>query len=377
MTNFTTGFYAKIQSMKIFLILFICLVIVEVIYFQFTKISFDNNKGKVSSLYCKLAGLDNLPKDPVIFVPGIKGSILEKGGEKAWLKARDVIFSRLSLKYEEGDDIKATGVFTGFTFFPYLAEYQPYYGITANLACSANAYLFYYDWRDYPDTNSKKFGELVERVIRETGKKPSIVAHSMGGLIAHGYIKEHPEKIDKVVYVSVPFQPGVSYFDDVNEGAPVGLNSKLLSKEVIFSHPASYLLIPHKGSGRFYGKELMEANTWRDNKFSIFGEDKNVDLNKFQTMLDRVVKYHTLLDTPKNLDNKFLFIVGECHSTVLTIDKDGKRSYVPGDGRVSENSAYPFDNLTNKKKEVFCQTHDKQMSDKDIIRSIFDFLKGE
>lgn len=358
--------------MKIVFSVLVVLFLADLIYLQLTKISFSNYRGKVSYIYYKLAGLDNLPKDPVIFVPGIKGSALEKEGERVWLNFRDVISGGHSLKYSEDDGIEASGVFTGFKFAPLIA-YEPYYRMTANIASAPNGYLFYYDWRDYPDVNSKKFGELVERVIKETGKKPSVVAHSMGGLIAHGYIKEHPENVSKVVYVSVPFQPGVSYFDDVNDGKPTGLNKTLMSKEVIFSHPASYLLMPHKGTNRYYGKELMGANTWRDNKFSVF-KDGEADVEKFQKVLDRVAEYHTLLDTPTTIDNDFLFVVGKCYTTVLTIEKDGSRTYVPGDGRVSENASYPFDNLPNKKIEVFCKTHDEQMNDKQIIKKIFDFL---
>jgi hypothetical protein len=334
------------NGMKTFLILMACLILIEAVYLKITKVSFDNYKGKVSGLYCTLSSLDNLPKDPIIFVPGIKGSTLEKGGERAWLNFSDVVFGGLDLKYSEDDGIKATGVFTGFKIAPFIA-YEPYFKMTANIACAQNGYLFYYDWRDYPDTNSKKFGELVERVIKETGKKPSVIAHSMGGL--------------------------VSYFDDVNEGKSTGLNKSLMSKEVIFSQPASYLLMPHKGSGKYYGKELMEAKTWSDNRFSVF-RDGTADLDRFQKVLDRVAEYHNLLDTPKTLNNKFLFVVGECHSTVLTIDKDGKRAYFPGDGRVSENASYPFDILTDKKIEVFCRTHDEQMNDKDVIAKIFDFI---
>ena len=359
--------------MKIFLIVLIFLILIQVLYSQIAKISFYQNRAKVSSLYCKLASLDNLPRDPVIFVPGIKGSILERQGERLWLRVSEAIFTNSSLKYLEDDGIKATGIFTGLTIIPFLFEYQPYYKITADLACAGNAYFFYYDWRDYPDTNSKNFGDLVERVIKETGKRPSIVAHSMGGLIAHGYIKEHPENVNKVVYVSVPFQPGVSYFDDVNEGASVGLNKHLLSKDVLFSHPASYLLMPHKGSLRYFGKELLEAKTWSQNKFSVFKEE-TVDLGQFQKVLDRIADYHRLLDTPKTLNNDFLIVVGECHQTVFSIDKDGTRAYLPGDGRVSEISSYPKDILTNQNVLVSCQKHDGQMNDREIVKKIFDFL---
>lgn len=359
--------------MKIFLTILIFSFIGDLAYIYLKKIRFNNYKARINNLYCHLAVLNNLPEDPVIFVPGIKGSVLQNRGETVWLGLFNAVFGS-SLKYTENDGVEAVGVFTGVILAPFL-EYQPYYSITANLACSPNAYFFYYDWRDYPDVNSKKFGELVERVIKETGKRPSIVAHSMGGLVAHSYIKENPENINRVVYISVPFQPGVGYFDDVNDGARVGLNSKLLSKDVTFSHPASYLLMPHKGSGRYYGKELMEAKTWSDNKFSVF-KDGNTDLDKFQKVLDRVADYHKLLDTPKVLKNRFLIIVGECYKTVLTPDRDGIRSYFPGDGRVSEVSSYPLDTLTDVKKEVFCTRHDSQMNDKKIVAKIFEFLNS-
>ena len=362
--------------MKIFLLLIICSILFLLVYNIVTKIRFENYRGKIGSMYCRFAATKNLPVDPIIFIPGIKGSTLEKDGQTIWLKLSQAIFSESSLEYTGVSDTKATGIFTGLTVIPFLLEYKPYYKISEDLSCTPNSYFFYYDWRDYPDTNSRLFGELVERVMKETGKKPSIIAHSMGGLIAHGYIKEHPENIDRVVYVSVPFQPGVGYFDDVNEGISTGLNKKLLSKEVLFSHPASYLLMPHKGSGKYAGKELMEAKIWSDNKFSIF-KDSTTDLDNFQQTLDKVASYHARLDNPKTLSNKFLFVVGKCHPTVLTINTDGKRSYVPGDGRVSEVSAYPVDNLTNKKVETFCQTHDQQMNDMGIIKSIFKFLNSD
>ncbi|MBI3632729.1 MAG: hypothetical protein HY226_00395 [Candidatus Vogelbacteria bacterium] len=135
--------------------------------------------------------------------------------------------------------------------------------------------------------------------------------------------------------------------------------------------------MPHKGSNKYAGKELMNAEIWKENKFSVF-KNKNFaayNLQDFQYKLDRVAEYHKLLDTPKELDNPFLFVVGKCYSTVLTIDKDGVRHYTPGDGRVSEVSSYPLDILPNKKIEVACQKHDNQLNDPAIINKIFEFLK--
>lgn len=115
--------------------------------------------------------------------------------------------------------VEASGIFTGLTIIPLLWEYRPYQRIAAQLACAQNGYVFSYDWRAYPDDHARAFGALVERVMNETGKQPLVIAHSMDGLIVHGYLKAHPSTINKVVYVSVPFNPGMSYFDDVNAGA--------------------------------------------------------------------------------------------------------------------------------------------------------------
>ena len=353
----------------ILLIVVVCLVLSHIS----TKVHFNDSRATVSSAYCSLVGAKNLPTDPVIFVPGIKGSVLTKDGKTIWLGVKQALWNTEPFTYEEHDGVKSSGVFTALTIIPLLFEYRPYQRIAAQLACAQNGHVFYYDWRAYPDDNAQAFGKLVERVIAETGKKPSVIAHSMGGLIVHGYLKEHPSKINKVVYVSVPFNPGMSYFDDVNEGAPVGLNKGMLSPEALITHPASFLLMPHDGSDRYAGAELMNASTWKKQKFSVF-RDGTGDTAALQQIMDRVKEYHAKLDAPKTLNNSIRIIVSECYLTVFAIDADGKRSYEPGDGRVSKISAYPFDHVPNMTTSVLCKKHDAQMDDSEVVKDIFEFL---
>ncbi|MBI3632728.1 MAG: hypothetical protein HY226_00390 [Candidatus Vogelbacteria bacterium] len=167
--------------MKIMLYTLIALAILDIFYYRFTRVSFDNYRGKANNLYCKLVASKDLPTSPVIFVPGIKGSVLEQNGETVWLTVQEALFGNKQLDYQINDSVKVTGILTRIGVVPYLLEYSSYQNIAAQLACSPQSYFFYYDWRDYPDTNSQEFGKLVERVIKETGKKPSVVAHSMGG----------------------------------------------------------------------------------------------------------------------------------------------------------------------------------------------------
>jgi pimeloyl-ACP methyl ester carboxylesterase len=256
---------------------------------------------------------------------------------------------------------------------PVAFEYRPYYLIASQLACSPKAYTFGYDWRRLPQENAEDLGNLVNRVSKETGEKPSIIGHSMGGLITHYYLKNHAAAVDKVVYVGVPFQPGIGFLDDLNNGSSVGLNKTILSKKAVFSHPSSFALLPHKGQKLYEEQDLMDVETWKKNQLSVF-KDFQPDIGAFTHTLQQIQNFHAQLDSPTRLDNQFLFVVSDCTQTPHS-QTDGIIGKEPGDGRVSKSSSFPveFDNLD---KEVFnsCAAHDQQLNTKEILTKIFEFL---
>ena len=360
------------------IIVMVIIVMMLAAYQSITTVRYDHYRGRISSAYCHIAGTANIPKEPVIFVPGIKGSTLEENGKKVWLKLTQVLHNTTGLFYSRnGQAIHATGIFDRITLIPFFLEYRPYYRIAAQLACAPHGYLFWYDWRAHGQTNADAFAKLVDRVISETGEKPSVIAHSMGGLVAHSVVKEHPEKFNKIVYVTVPFNPGVGYMDDLTDGAPTGLNRTLMSKEAAFSQPSSFLLLPHKGTGRYRGKELMDANIWKQERLSVFADDAPVDMVAFQKTLDATIAYHAKLDALKTLPNKFLFIVGNKYPVIFGKKEDGTPSMVPGDGRVAEVAAFPTDTIPNKKIVVTAVKHGGQLNDKTAVNEIFNFLSHE
>lgn len=343
------------------------IILFFVSYLLINNVSFNNYRAKISNLYCNFESLNF--KDPVIFVPGLMGSILEKDGEIVWLTFGKAIKNADSLVYEE--TLNSPGIFTG------IGPYKFYSKISKLMACQKNGYVFYYDWRDYPEKNSESLGKLVERVRSETGKNPSIIAHSMGGLVVHGYLKtnNNSKNLNKIVYVSSPFLPGIGYFDDMNDGIKILFNKNIMSKEALISHPSSFLLLPHYGSKEYRGLELLDAKIWKENKFGVFREGE-YDTKKLQEMMDKIKKYHKKLDTPKKLTNDFLIIASDCYETVYSEDKNGQRNYIPGDGRVSKNSVKPKDNFSSIKEINICQKHEKQMEDLRVLKEINDFLNG-
>jgi len=316
-----------------------------------------------------------LPTTPIIFVHGIKGSLLATNDRRVWLSPFDALHNTAPLMFHEGDAVRVAGLLERVTLVPYLAEYVAYAGIAEKLRGLTHGYIFTYDWRGHLDTISDEFGKFVESVKAETGQNPSIIAHSMGGLVAHGYVKQHPENISKVVYVSVPFRPGIGYFDDVNLGARVGLNKTILNKEAVFSHPATYYLLAHKGSNQYEGHDFFDAREWQENKWSVF-KDSSPDVSKFQKLLDRVVTYHELLDRNAKLDIPALIITGKCFPNNQRQLAGGSRPKVPGDKRVSYESAFPYDTFSNIQEKDFCVSHDKQMNNKEILKTIFEFIQG-
>ena len=355
----------------------IVLVVALIGYHQATRIRYDDYRAHISSLYCSLAGAKNIPKRPVIFVPGIKGSMLERNGKTIWLTLSELLGGITTLRYATDDNIHSNGIFDRLTLIPFFLEYRPYYQITAQLACAPKGYVFWYDWRGKPQQNADDFLHLVDRVITETGEKPSVIAHSMGGLIAHSVVKKHPEKFSSLVYVTVSFNPGIGYLDDLNDGVPTGLNKSLMSKEVIFSQPSSFLLLPHKGSGRYKGKELMDAAVWKEERLSVFADRTTIDMDAFQNVLDTTVAYHALLDAQRDLPNPTLLIVGKEHPTVYAVEPDGTRTMEPGDGRVSYKSAFPIDRLLKQTVIETAVSHAAQLNDTEIIETIFDFVTKE
>ncbi len=359
--------------------LLICLVLgllLSVFYGLVTRVSFKNQRGHISSLYCALIKNDPAFSKPIIFLPGIKGSLLRSNERQEWLTRSQILLDSEPLLYKlEDPDLEPIGILTRISLLPGLLEYSPYQHISATLACNPNAYFLSYDWRRNPIENAARLGELVDRVQQETGQKPSIIAHSMGGLVTHTYLKTNSEKIDRVVYVGVPFQPGVGFLPDIDQGSAIGLNKTILSKEAIFSHPSSFTLLPHAGQRLYKNQDLMNIETWKEHRLSIF-RDGSVDEIAFKRILADATAFHREIDRPVTFSNHFLFVVGNCQQTHHSIETDGSFTYVSGDGRVPESSAYPVEKeQLNKEIFISCATHDQQLNDRNVLERIEAFLK--
>lgn len=189
--------------------------------------------------------IDEQPEDrvPVVFIPGIQGSVLvaaadsrvlwPPGGLEADLgittiKSARNDFFRLSLnpatKHETiypADVIRHWGSTQFYEqFLNYLKDTGGYveYDVsgkperrTASGAFTAqkpkpSLFVFAYDWRLGIEENARILSDYVEVAAAfYPGKKVNIVTHSMGGLVARRYIIDHRDRVNKLITVAAPF----------------------------------------------------------------------------------------------------------------------------------------------------------------------------
>ena len=385
-------------------------------------------------------------KRPIIIIPGILGSELvhRKTGEVAWPRLLGVARNQLPLPMTPDlaanrDDLVPGKIIESVSFAKILPEVYVYRGLLEALRKYAGykdgnwdnpgadgdkdtVYTFPYDWRR---DNVETARELIVRIetLKQKLNRPdlrfNIIAHSMGGLVARYAAMYGDADLPKDGVAPAPNWAGAAHIQRIimlgtpNEGLMDAFASILrgyslteglhrlrlfstLSKELAFSSPAVFELLPHNHSARFVDQnlqplsiDLYDPANWRKygwaetarhdfSKRPLDGitADSNTateaekSIQYLTAVLHRAVRFHEALDarTSDSLVGLFSF-AGDCEQTLdapvivrddksnrwltLTEPRDFRRTtggkvsrreaiaamYVPGDGRVTRNSA--------------------------------------
>ena len=341
---------------------------------------------------------------PLIFVPGLKGSQLRDAtGESVWLTAAQALNLNtpslaLPLLWINGvqtkDAIQTEGILAQVTVIPFLLE-QSLYGPWLNAASEMKRpfYAFAYDWRrDNLETLEQLESFIKEVRNRHQANKVQIVAHSMGGLLTLAAMNRHPEMLHSVIFAGVPFSGGIGFLPDLHTGTDTGLNSKILSPEVLFTFPSLYSLFPLDGSGLEdnHGKALpldfYKLEDWKAYRLGLFSLDRPPELAQ-ETFLDQALQsarqFRTLLQ-PKALEYPpILVVAGDSLPTLAKGILNGPESIrgvdfdsaakQPGDGRVCFNHALPPKGIAYE-LIVSKQEHSQLLNDPDLIAIIENWL---
>jgi len=363
-------------SLAIWIGALIVMVLLLIWYYRISTIVFTDYRPQVHQTYCALTKTANTPEYPTFLVPGLKGSILTDSNDLVWLRTRDLVTTQDTSPLMAGNTLTPVGVFTRLVSIPFFLEYRGYHRIAADLGCAQNGYTFYYDWRKAPQDIIPELNALVDRVLRETGKKPAIIAHSYGGVIVRGYMQEAHHKLGSIVFVGAPLNPGpVFLVDDLTKGAPVFSNKILTSAPVVVSHESSYYLIPHYGSHYYRGKEVMNAHTWKEDGLGPYSYDPDYSLERLQAVLDRATDYQQIINAPFTGDNSIMVVHNKTLKTLSAILPNGNPAYTGGDGRVGSDAAQP--NGIPASQITFIQhpaSHSQQLQTHELLERMYQFI---
>jgi len=327
-------------------------------------------------------------KRPIIVIPGILGSQLidSKTGEIVWPSvfrseadyppiSRDLLSTR--------DDLVAGKIIETVRFAKILPEVYVYRDLLEALRHYAGYrdgdwnnpgvdgdrdtfYVFAYDWRRDNVENARELVRRIER-LKELLKRPdlrfTILAHSMGGLIAryaamYGNNDLPPSAdhifptwagaahISKIVMIGVPNEGSADAFATIIAGYSiteglrrrVPLLNKLTAADALRS-PAVFQLLPHPRSAKildenlkpspidFYDPEVWKRYGWsplneagfRERYARRNGENALATYDQyFAVVLQRAKRFHEALDAVPDGQPPVLLLAigGDCEETL-------------------------------------------------------------
>ncbi|HEY3025319.1 MAG TPA: hypothetical protein VGJ55_04110 [Pyrinomonadaceae bacterium] len=385
-------------------------------------------------------------KRPIIVIPGILGSELvdEKSGEVAWPSAVGSLAASLTLPLSPNlaanrDNLYPRRIISSVKLARLVPEVYVYRGLLDALKQYGGYaegdwnnpppegdrdtfYVFAYDWRRDNVESARELVQRLESLKRKLNRpdlKFNIVAHSMGGLIAR-YAAMYGDTdlpadslapsptwagaahINRIVMFGVPNEGSADAFATILRGYSLteGLRPQIrlfntFSKEVAFSSPSVFQLMPHAAASRFLDEnfkplplDLYDVATWKlygwtpadtgsqkevgggDGELVSGGRNPQNRDEYLAAVLQRAKRFHEALDAPATSDAPvaLLSFGGDCEDTLeaplilrdskkgrwitLTTPRsfrtsDGRRvsksaaiaaMYVPGDGRVTRRS---------------------------------------
>ncbi|MBP9715074.1 MAG: right-handed parallel beta-helix repeat-containing protein [Candidatus Pacebacteria bacterium] len=179
------------------------------------------------------------PRDPLIIIPGITGSYLNKNYDdlgEIWpnvsrllLPGPDNFLNYLALNIDGtenpdfpilvGDIIREE---SGSHVFDGLISDLENAGYVEN----TDLFVFPYDWRMSNTENVILLQEKIDEIlVNSSAEKVDIVAHSMGGILAKTYIlNEGIEKIDQLVFLGTPHLGAPKAFKALMYGDDMGFS---------------------------------------------------------------------------------------------------------------------------------------------------------
>jgi predicted alpha/beta hydrolase family esterase len=320
----------------------------------------------------RLSGVVLASREPVIIVPGILGTRLERSsdGKEVWpnieeLKssASDAYLDDLLLPPSGSTAITAPDVIrsttTSILGIPYESVYlKNLIAKLTEIGYSEGNDLFVvpYDWRlDLADSVSRLEVVVQEALTRSPSGKVVIVAHSLGGLLTKEYIRSsgNAKAISKLLLVGVPNLGSPKAAKILNYGDSMGfkigsrdLLNPLEIKKIAERMPSVYELLPSKKYIEDIGAYLADYRSGKG--FARMDFDATSSYLKLAgrdaSLIERAAAFHQGIDSSTALADA-VYVISGCRQSntiggIRLYDKNEYRiDIVEGDGTVPLISA--------------------------------------
>lgn len=333
----------------------------------------------------------------VIFIPGIKGTELFNGDNKVWLpkSKKDLELLRIENELEPKEPV---GIFNAL-----LVKLNIYQRIMENLRSwfPTNVEIFGYDWRkDAMDNKTRLVNEIKDLYFRnQEEEQVTIVAHSMGGMIAKLAIIELEEQglhhmVDKLITIGTPWLGAPDALRILIYGEHIiyrGADtvSKFMNdsdmKEIARQYPSAYQLLPNQAyyeqaDGKFVRtldkKEVNYQDIITEVKTFFKGWDKETRTFRYLDVWEQYIQpvHAAMLKTlPEEIIHECIIGIDKPTLYGLSMGSEAKRkdykgefTFKNGDGVVPVISAIPADG-SNPNKYYIKGTHGFLCSNKIVI----------
>lgn len=375
----------------------------------------------------------------MIFIPGYYGSFLkaEDSQKRVWLTLGGALWGDQTLALNLNNievpgykKMQTDGVFDEISVIPGIYSQNVYgdaiHELQTNLKNHAKVVSFAYDWRQDIVSSAKKLHELVESLYNNGAKEVSIVAHSMGGLVASYYLIYADQdlenakanfsganRINKTVIVGTPYKGTMHVFRNMQFGISAGFNDEALNAQAISSFPSSYTLLPYyenaliNKSNKDQSKFIFNSNIWIKHNWGLLSHKKELSNSVIENrksfteeMIKRAQKFNKAIhsyDFKNQARTKLLYYIGKKNKMInqAIVTEDYKLLFpnknlneeeyqissllLEGDNTVTYQSAQPPDVFLKSFSSVEIQerTHEhlELINDEQNLKEISEFLK--
>jgi pimeloyl-ACP methyl ester carboxylesterase len=320
------------------------------------------------------------PERPMVFVPGLLGSMLCRTGDHGeqivvW-GTLDALGQFPSLELVSTDELEPCGLIREVAYLGIFS--QTVYGSfidrleRAGYREGETLFIFDYDWRLSIFDNAGRLAEFIEQEIPRS-RLVDIVGHSMGGLIARTYaLNEGEGRISRLVSAGTPLRGSVQVFELLHGG--FGLATPLLGgietfRRTVTSFPSTFELLPSYagccGSEQTAAFDALSAEAWAELNWTGIEEGGLAD---FADVARRQTELQDIVARPLPAGIEEAFVIGVDQRTAQRYQLwpgDGEarlevRTSWDGDGTVMRDSAQLQDRMTYPTSFA---THDALLND--------------